>query len=393
MMATKRDYYEILGIKKSATLDEIKKAYRELALRYHPDRVPADQKKEAEEKFKEISEAYAVLSDAQKRAVYDEYGHAGVDQRFTYEDIMRGGQWGGFEDIGLGDLFKHLQNILSEGGFSSDTDDIFDNLFFGSAGAKRGSRRKGRDLQISVDITLEETAKGTRKIINVPRYEPCSTCDGSGVKPGTKKITCPQCKGSGRLVMGSGGFYIEQPCSRCGGEGSMIQAPCPDCRGEGKTKITRKIEVKIPAGVDSGSHLRIRGEGEAGTAGRGDLHVIIEVKPHSLFQRQDNDLLTEITISLSKAILGSEVEVPTLNGKVSMRIPPGTQSGRIFRLKEKGILDLRGRGIGDELVRVNVEIPTHLTLEQRRLIEEFAKASGENINKESFSDKIKKAFK
>ncbi len=392
-MITKRDYYEILGAKKNATLDEIKKAYRELALRYHPDRVPHEQKKEAEEKFKEISEAYAVLSDSQKRATYDEHGHSGVDQRYTYEDIMRGGQWGGFEDIGLGDLLKHFQSMFTGGSSSLDTDDIFDNFFFASEGGRRSSRRKGRDLQISVDITLEEAANGIEKTITVPRYESCSTCEGSGVKPGTKKITCLQCKGSGRSVRGGGGFYIEQPCSRCGGEGSVVQAPCPDCRGEGRTKVTRKIKVKIPAGVDTNSHLRIRGEGEAGSAGRGDLYVIIEVKPHPVFQRHNNDILTEITISLSKAILGAEIDVSTLNGKVKMKIPAGTQSGRIFRLKEKGMPDLRRMSIGDELVGVNVEIPAHLTLEQRRLIEEFARLSGEDISKETFSDKIKRAFK
>jgi len=392
-MATKRDYYEILGIKKSASLDEIKKAYRELALRYHPDRVPHEQKKEAEEKFKEISEAYAVLSDSQKRATYDEYGHSGVDQRYTYEDIMRGGQWGGFEDIGLGDLLKHFQSMFTGGSSSFDTDDIFDNFFFASEGGRRSSRRKGRDLQISVDITLEEAANGIEKTITVPRHESCSTCEGSGVKPGTKKVTCPQCRGAGRTVVSSGFFQLTQACSRCSGEGSVIQTPCPDCQGQGRTKVTRKIKVKIPAGVDTGSHLRVRGEGEAGTAGRGDLYVIIEIGPHSIFQRHNNDILTEITISLSKAILGAQVDVATLNGKVKMKVPAGTQSGRIFRLKERGMPDLQGRSIGDELVRVNVEIPTHLTAEQRRLIEEFARLSGEDINKESFTDKIKKAFK
>jgi len=392
-MATKRDYYEILGIKKNASLDEIKKAYRELALRYHPDRVPHEQKKEAEEKFKEISEAYAVLSDSQKRATYDEYGHSGVDQRYTYEDIMRGGQWGGFEDIGLGDLLKHFQSMFTGGSSSFDTDDIFDNFFFASEGGRRSSRRKGRDLQISVDITLEEAATGIEKTVTVPRYETCATCSGSGAKPGTKKNTCPQCKGAGRTVVSSGFFQLAQTCSRCGGEGSTIQASCPDCRGEGRTKVTRKIKVKIPTGVDTGSHLRIRGEGESGTAGRGDLYVIIEVRPHAIFQRHNNDILTEITISLSKAILGAEVDVPTLNGKVKMKIPAGIQSGRVFRLKERGMPDLHRGGVGDELVGVNVEIPTRLTPEQRRLIEEFARLSGEDVNKDSFTDRIKKAFK
>jgi molecular chaperone DnaJ len=386
MMATKRDYYEILGVKKSATLDEIKKAYRELALRYHPDRVPHEQKKEAEEKFKEISEAYAVLSDAQKRGLYDQYGHAGIDQRYAYEDIFKGADFNSVFE-GLGDF-----------GFGGGLfDEIFSDLgfdIFGSRAGQRGGRgRRGRDLQVTIDITLEEAAQGTEKTITVPRYETCSSCSGSGAKPGTKKTTCPQCKGSGRMIVSSGFFQLSQTCSRCRGEGLIIQTPCPDCRGEGRTKVTRKIKVKIPAGVDAGSNLRIRGEGEAGTAGRGDLYAIIEVQPHAVFERHDNDILTEITISLSKAILGAEVQVLTLNGKVSMKIPPGTQSGRIFRLKEKGVPDLHGRGIGDELVRVNVQIPVRLTPEQKKLIEEFARLSGEDINKESFGDKIKRTFR
>jgi molecular chaperone DnaJ len=246
---------------------------------------------------------------------------------------------------------------------------------------------------VSADITLEEAASGIEKTVTVLRYEPCSVCSGSGAKPGSKKITCPQCKGAGRTVVSSGFFQLAQTCSRCRGEGAVIQAPCPDCRGEGRTKVTRKIKVKIPAGVDTGSHLRIRGEGEAGTAGRGDLYVIIEVALHAVFQRHDNDILTQINISMSKAILGATVHVPTLAGSVEMKIPAGTQAGRIFRLKEKGIPDVHGRGIGDELVKVDVEIPMHLTAEQRGLIEEYARLSGENIGKESFGDKIKRAFK
>jgi len=383
---TKRDYYEILGVKKSASLEEIKKAYRDMALRYHPDRVPPQQKKEAEEKFKEISEAYAVLSDSQKRALYDQYGHSGIDQKYAYEDIFKGADFSS--------VFRDLGDFGFGGGLF---DEIFSDLGFDIFGGRRSQSarmRRGRDLQIAVDISLEEAATGTEKTVTIPRYEVCATCSGSGAKPGTKKTTCPQCKGQGRTVVSSGFFQLAQTCSRCGGEGAVIQSPCPDCRGEGRTKVTRKIKVKIPAGVDTDSHLRIRGEGEAGTSGRGDLYVIIEVKPHSIFQRHDNDVLTEITISLSKAILGAEAEVSTLNGKVAMRIPPGTQSGKIFRLKEKGIPDLHGRGRGDELVRVIVEIPKNLTSEQRRLIEEFARLSGENVDtKESFTDKIRKTFR
>ena len=370
-MSTKRDYYEILAVKKNASLDEIKKAYREAALRHHPDRVEHDKKQEAEEKFKEISEAYAVLSDAQKRALYDQYGHSGIDQKYAYEDIFKGADFGsvfqGMGDFGLGGGI--FDQIFSDLGY---------DIFGGRGGRGSGSsRRRGRDLQISVGITLEETASGTEKTITVPRYETCATCSGSGAKPGTKKVTCSQCKGSGQTVVSNGFFQLAQTCPRCHGEGSIMQAPCPDCRGEGRTKITRHIKVKVPAGVDTGSNLRVRGEGESGAAGKGDLYVIIEILPHNIFERHQNDIATEITISLSKAVLGSEVEVPTLHGHVNMKIPPGTQSARVFRLKEKGIPDLHGRGLGDELVRVNVEIPARLTSEQRRLMEEFARLSGD----------------
>lgn len=390
MMSTKRDYYEILGVKKSATLDEIKKAYREMALRHHPDRVPHEQKKEAEEKFKEISEAYAVLSDAQKRALYDQYGHSGIDQKYAYEDIFRGADFSnvfeGLRDFGFG--AGAFEDIFSDLGF-----DIFGG---GRGGARHAGRRRGRDLHIAVSITLEDAASGTEKTITIPRYETCAACSGSGAKAGTKKTTCSQCKGSGRTVVSNGFFQIAQTCRRCGGEGTIIQSPCPSCSGEGRSKVTRNIKVKIPAGVDNDSQLRIRGEGEAGAAGHGDLYVSIEVKPHPVFQRHDNDILTEITISLSKAILGSEIEVPTLDGKVKMKVPAGTQSGKIFRLKDKGIPDVHRQVPGDELVRVIVEIPKTLTAEQRRLIEEFARLSGEHMDtkeKESFTDKIKKAFK
>jgi len=384
-MATKRDYYEILGMKKNASLEEIKKAYRELALRHHPDRVPADQKKEAEEKFKEISEAYAVLSDPKKRALYDQYGHAGIDQRFTYEDIFKGADFSSiFEDLGDfgfgGGLFEE---IFGDMGF-----DIF------GRSRRRQPGRRGRDLEIETDITLEEAATGIEKTIQLPRYEPCTTCQGTGAKPGTKKSTCPQCKGTGRTVISSGFFQLAQTCNRCRGQGSVITAPCPDCRGEGRSKVTRKLKIKIPAGVYTGSSLRIRGEGEAGTLSRGNLYVVINIRPHRIFDRHNNDIICEVDISVVKAILGGEIEVPTLNGHVKMKIPPGTQPNRIFRLRDKGIPDLHGRGAGDELVRINVKIPTSLTREERRLIEEFAKLSGEEVDsKESIIDKVKKTFK
>jgi molecular chaperone DnaJ len=386
MMSTKRDYYDILGVKKNASLDEIKKAYRELALRHHPDRVPHEQKKEAEEKFKEISEAYAVLSDAQKRSLYDQYGHSGIDQRYAYEDIFKGADFGsvfeGLGDFGLGGGI--FEDIFSDLGFD----------IFGSRARSASRSRRGRDLEITVDIALEEAAKGAEKAINLPSYEICAACSGTGAKPGTKKLTCPQCKGSGRTVISSGFFQLAQTCSRCRGEGVIIQTPCPDCRGEGRTRVTRKLKIKIPAGVDSGSRLRIRGEGELGTSGRGDLYVIIEVKPHPVFDRHHNDILTRINIGLVKAILGGEVEVPTLDGRVKMKIPAGTQSESIFRLKGKGLPDLHSGVRADELIKVTVDIPKRLTSEQRRLVEEYARLSGEDIdNKDSFTDKIKKAFR
>lgn len=375
MAAAKRDYYEILGAQKNSSLDEIKKAYRELALKFHPDRVPHEQKKEAEEKFKDISEAYAVLSDTNKRALYDQYGHSGIDQKYAQEDIFKGADFSS--------VFQDLGDYGLGGGIF---DEIFSDLgydFFGGRGSSRQSsgsaRRRGRDLQISVSITLEEAASGTEKTITVPRYENCPACGGTGAKPGTRRATCPQCRGSGRTVVSKGYFQLAQTCSRCGGEGTIVQSPCSECQGQGRVKITRKIKVKIPAGVDTGSNLRVRGEGEAGASAKGDLYVIIEVLPNSLFQRQDNNILTEVAVSLAKAILGGDITVPTLGGNVDMKVPAGTQSDTIFRLRGKGMPDLHGRGTGDELVRVNVEIPKRLSQEQRRLMEEFARVSGERV--------------
>jgi molecular chaperone DnaJ len=386
-MTTKRDYYEILGVSKTAGVDEIKKTYRTLALKFHPDRVPADQKKAAEEKFKEISEAYAVLSDTEKRRMYDQYGHAGIDQRYAQEDIFRGADFSSiFGNMNGGSMFEDL---FSDLGF-----DIFGGASRGGSRQGGGGRaRRGRDLEITVNISLEEAAAGLEKTITVPRYEMCPTCGGSGAKAGTKKATCQQCHGSGRVVVSSGFFQLAQTCPKCHGQGEFIQTPCPDCRGEGRVRKTSNIKVKIPPGVDTGNNLRVRGEGEAGAGGRGDLYVIIDISRHPVFERHDNDILTEISVSVSKAILGGDISVPTLNGHVEMKIPAGTQGGKIFRLKEKGIPDVHGRGIGDELVKVNVEIPTKLTAEQRKLVEEFARLSGEGPNKDSFTDKIKRTFK
>jgi molecular chaperone DnaJ len=390
-MSSKKDYYEVLGLKKGAGVEEIRKSYREAAMRCHPDRVPADKKKEAEENFKEISEAYAVLSDPQKKQLYDQYGHSGIDQNYAYEDIFKGADFSSiFRDMGGGDAAyggSIFDSIFSDLGF-----DIFGG---GGGESRRGRSRRGRDLEIAVAVTLEEAYHGVEKRINVPRYESCRTCSGSGAKPGTKKTACPQCKGSGRVVTSNGFFQMAQTCHKCGGQGQIIQTPCPDCGGEGRVKITRHITVKIPPGVDNGSTLRIKGEGEAGQSGSGDLYVVTEMLPHSLFNRRGADILSEIGVSLPKAVLGGEAEIDTLSGKVKMKIPAGTQSGRIFRLKGKGMPDVHGRGVtGDHLVKVDVEIPRSLNSEQRRAMEEFARASGESgDSRESFVDKFKKSFK
>jgi molecular chaperone DnaJ len=370
-MSSKRDYYEILGVKKNATSEDIKKAYRELALRHHPDRVPQEKKKEAEERFKEISEAYAVLSDPQKRALYDQYGHSGIDQKYAYEDIYRGTDFSsvfeGMGDFGLGGGF--FENLFGDLGFD----------LFGRRGRQGESAAavRGRDLEIAVAVTLDEAFRGTEKTISVPRFETCPVCKGSGAKPGTSRTKCPECKGSGKKVVTSGIFQMAQTCPRCGGTGTVVQTPCAECHGEGRIRVTRTLTVTIPPGVDSGSRLRMRGEGEPGAKGKGDLFVVVEVQPHPSFQRQGSDLHTEVSISLPKAILGTEIQVPTLNGGVVMKIPPGTQSGSVFRLRGKGMPELRGGGAGDELVTVKVAIPGRLSADQRKLVEELARSMGE----------------
>jgi molecular chaperone DnaJ len=374
-MSSKRDYYEILGVKKSATHEELKKTYRELALRFHPDRVPAEKKKEAENTFKEISEAYAVLSDPQKRALYDQYGHAGVDQKFAREDIFRG--------TDFRSVFEGMGDFNLGGGF-------FENLFgdlgvdlFGSRGRK-GKRKsgdapeggRGRDLEVAVSVTLDEAYRGTEKSITVPRYDACPVCGGTGAKPGTSKATCPDCRGSGRRLVSSGIFQMGQSCARCAGTGAIIQVPCDECKGEARVHVTRTLSVTVPPGVETGSRLRMKGEGEAGEKGKGDLFLVVEILPHPVFQRQGADLTTELAVSLPGAILGAELTVPTLEGAVVMKMPPGTQSGTMFRLKGKGMPELRGKGIGDELVKVTVEIPRTLSARQRELVEELSRTLG-----------------
>ncbi len=367
-MSTKRDYYDILGVKKSASHEEIRKSYRELALRHHPDRVPAAEKKQAEERFKEMSEAYAVLSDPQKRALYDQYGHQGIDQRYAREDVFRGTDFSGaFE--GMGDLGGgFFENLFSGMGF-----DVF------GAGGRRGRAGRGagpvadrgRDLEIETAITLDEAFRGTEKTVTVPRYDACPVCSGTGARPGTKRTTCPECRGSGHQVVSSGIFQMAQPCARCRGEGTVVETPCESCHGEGRVRVTRTISVKVPAGIDSGSRLRVKGEGEAGRAGAGDLYVGIEVQPRHGFERRGDDLVTEVRVGMVDAVLGSEVSVPTMEGPVAMKIPHGTQPGAVLRLRGRGMPALRGKGVGDQLVTVRVEIPTRLSPAQRDLIEKF----------------------
>ncbi|MCM8765230.1 MAG: molecular chaperone DnaJ, partial [Candidatus Omnitrophica bacterium] len=358
-MATKRDYYEILGVSRNASKEEIRAAFRKLAMQYHPDRVPPEKKKEAEEKFKEISEAYAVLSDDQKRAQYDQFGHEGIGAKYSYEDIFRGTDFTSiFEDLGFG---------------TSIFEELFGDFDIFGSGKRTRRRERGRDLQFDLEISFEEAAQGTTKTIFVPRYEICSTCRGEGTKPGTKKVECSRCKGTGQVRVSHGFFTLTTTCSSCQGEGFKIPHACSTCRGLGREKVERKIEIKIPPGVDTGSQLRLTGEGEAGPTGvRGDLYVVIYVKPHPLFERHEDDIYLELPISFVTACLGGEVDVPTLNGNVKMKIPPGTQSGKIFRIKGKGFPRIHGSGQGDELVRVIVEVPTEVSNEQTTLLRAFA---------------------
>ena len=379
----KKDYYEVLGVAKDATLAQIKKAYRSMALKYHPDRVTEDKKAEASEKFKEISEAYGVLSDAKKRATYDQYGHAGIDQTYTADDIFRGADFSSiFGESGLGDIFS--QFFGGGGGF-----DIF-------GGGRSSSRaRRGRDIQYEVEVTLQEAYTGIRKKVKIPRNEHCTECDGNGAKSGTALKRCDACGGRGQVVMSSGFFSMQQTCSACNGRGQTITEPCPKCQGRGVNRVTRTIDVNIPPGVDNNSRLRVRGEGEVGKAGPGDLYLYIHVLPHEIFQREENDIYMQLPLSFVVAALGGDVSVPTMDGSVEMKIPPGTQSGKVFRLKGKGMPSLRGGYQGEQYVKVMIEVPKKLTAEQRDLLEQFAKISGEKILSpgDSLRDKIKKVFK
>jgi molecular chaperone DnaJ len=355
----KRDYYEVLGVERTADEQAIKSAYRRLAHKLHPDKNPGD--KQAEDAFKEASEAYEVLSDVEKRARYDRFGHA---------------NGAGFEGFGFGGA-QTINDIFG---------DIFGEMFGG--GRRPRGRTRGQDLRYHLEISFEEAAFGTSARITLPRAKPCATCHGSGAKPGTGPRTCPTCGGAGEIRLTQGFFSIARTCHQCQGAGRVILEKCPTCSGAGATREDATVEVKVPPGVDTGTRLKLSGEGEPAPAAGGlpgDLYVVVQVREHPVFRREDTEILCEVPISFAQAALGTTIEVPTLDGPTKLKVPAGTQTGKVFRLKGKGIPSLQGGGRGDQHVRVFVETPTHLTKEQRALLERFAEISGEETNPQSRS--------
>ena len=377
-MAEKRDYYEVLGVEKGASEDEIKRAYKKLARKYHPDMNPGD--KEAEEKFKEINEANEVLSNPEKRQKYDQFGFAGVDPNYG------AGQGGGY----------------GAGGFDfGDLGDIFGSFFgggFGGGQQRRNGPRRGESIRASVSVDFTEAAFGCEKEVSVDRYETCNTCHGSGCADGTSPEVCPDCHGSGQVQVRRqtpmGVFATTSPCGRCGGKGRIIKTPCTACRGSGLERKRRTIQAKIPAGIDNGQTISIRGQGHAGKNGgpAGDLLITITVRPHELFRREGTSVLCEAPITFAQAVLGAELEIPTIDGKVKYELPEGTQSGTTFRLKGKGIPELNGRGRGDQYVTVYIETPRNLNREQKEALKKFAESVGDNNYEErrKFFKKFKK---
>jgi len=375
---SKRDYYEVLGVAKNVSDGDLKKAYRRAAQKFHPDRNPDN--KEAEENFKLAKEAYEVLSDPRKRAAYDQFGHAGVDPN------MGAGPGAGFG-----------------GGGGASFSDIFGDVFgdiFGGGGARGGGRRvyRGADLRYNLDLSLEDAVSGTTVKIRVPTFVTCKTCEGSGAKKGTKPTTCTTCGGHGQVRMQQGFFSVQQTCPRCHGTGSIIADPCPDCRGEGRVQEQKTLSVKVPPGVDTGDRIRLANEGEAGENGGppGDLYVQIQVKEHSIFKRDDSHLYCDVPISITTAALGGELEVPTLDGRVNLKIPPETQSGKLFRMRGKGVRPVRGGPVGDLLCRVVVETPVNLSARQKELLRELDVTLRDNgrhsPQHHSWLDGVKKFF-
>ncbi len=374
---SKRDYYEVLGVAKNASDAELKKAYRRAAQKHHPDRNPDDAG--AEEKFKEAKEAYEVLCDAQKRAAYDQFGHAGVDPS------MGGGGGGGFGGGGAS--------------FSDVFGDVFGDIFGGGRGGGGGQRvYRGADLRYNLELTLEEAVRGTTVKIRVPTFTSCKTCGGSGAKKGTSPSTCTTCGGHGQVRMQQGFFSVQQTCPRCNGTGTIISDPCGDCHGQGRIKEQKTLSVKVPAGVDTGDRIRLANEGEAGENGGppGDLYVQIQVKPHPIFKRDDADLYCEVPISYATAALGGELEVPTLDGRVKLKVPEGTQTGKLFRMRGKGVKPVRDNAVGDLLCRVVVETPVKLSAKQKELLRELDGSMKDNKKHSpqahSWLDGVKKFF-
>ncbi len=372
-MATKKDYYELLGVARTATPQELKSAYRKLAVQYHPDKNPGNA--EAEERFKEVSEAYAVLADEEKRAAYDRFGHAGLG--------AGGGPGDGFPFGGFGNI-----------------NDIFGDIFgevFGMGGQRRrgAPRNRGADLRYNLEVSFEEAAFGCETRVRVPRPKRCEKCQGSGSKGG-RETSCPTCHGTGEQRFQQGFFAVARSCSRCGGTGSVIADPCDACRGHGRVEGEAELSLRIPPGLETGSRIRLSGEGEPGERGGppGDLYVVLHVREHPIFRREDQNVVCDMPISFAQAALGAQIDVPTLEGKVKMKIPAATQTGRVFRLREKGIPSTNGHGRGDQLVRVTVETPTQLTREQRDLLERFAQLSGEETHPQSksFLEKVRELF-
>ncbi|MCW5650277.1 MAG: molecular chaperone DnaJ [Ramlibacter sp.] len=377
-MATKRDFYEILGVPKNASEEEIKKAYRKLAMKHHPDRNQGDAGKEAEVKFKEAKEAYEMLSDPAKRTAYDQYGHAGVDPN------MRGGP--GAEGFG---------------GFAEAFGDIFGDVFGGGRGRGQGGRQvyRGSDLSYAMEVTLEEAAHGKEAQIRIPSWDDCDTCHGSGAKPGTKAIVCTTCHGQGAVQMRQGFFSVQQTCPQCRGTGKIIPEPCTACHGQGKIKKQKTLEVKIPAGIDDGMRIRSAGNGEPGTNGGppGDLYIEIRLKKHDIFERDGDDLHCAVPISFTTAALGGEIDVPTLAGKAAIDIPEGTQAGKQFRLRGKGIKGVRASYPGDLYCHITVETPVKLTEHQRKLLKELDESirkggAKHSPSSDSWTDKLKNFF-